>query len=78
MQLKTILNRVQKFKSFVYESVRWDEETIGRLSLIITVVARTNSRRTRNAARDQHAADSGSARIRVVPRWPISRFHRFG
>ncbi len=23
MQLKTILNRVQKFKSFVYKSVRW-------------------------------------------------------
>ena len=23
MQLKTILNRVQKFKSFVYTKVRW-------------------------------------------------------
>ena len=26
MQLKTILNRVQKFKSFVYESARWVNE----------------------------------------------------
>jgi hypothetical protein len=25
MQLKTILNRVQKFKSFVYGDVRWEE-----------------------------------------------------
>ena len=26
MQLKTILNRIQKFKSFVYGSIRWVEE----------------------------------------------------
>jgi len=26
MQLKTILNRVQKFKSFVYGAVRWVED----------------------------------------------------
>ena len=26
MQLKTILNRVQKFKSFVYEPARWVNE----------------------------------------------------
>jgi transposase len=44
MQLKTILNRVQKFKSFVYENARWDETWIGRLCLIITVVPRANSR----------------------------------
>jgi hypothetical protein len=25
MQIQTILNRVQKFKSFVYKSVRWVE-----------------------------------------------------
>lgn len=43
MQLKTILNRVQKFKSFVYESARWDQG-IGRLYLIVSVVARANSR----------------------------------
>ena len=27
MQLKSILNRVQKIKSFVYETVRWVEGT---------------------------------------------------
>jgi hypothetical protein len=26
MHLKTILNRVQKFKSFVYGAVRWAED----------------------------------------------------
>ena len=26
MQLKTILNRVANYKSFVYERVSWDEE----------------------------------------------------
>ena len=28
MQIKTILNRVQKFKSFVYGAVRWVEGTV--------------------------------------------------
>jgi len=27
MQIKTILNRVQKFKSFVYDRVSWVENT---------------------------------------------------
>ena len=44
MQLKTILNRMQKFKSFVYENVRWEERWLERLCLIVTVVARANSR----------------------------------
>ena len=26
MQLKTILNRIQKFKSFVYGTIRWVED----------------------------------------------------
>nr|VFK48319.1 MAG: hypothetical protein BECKTC1821E_GA0114239_11101 [Candidatus Kentron sp. TC] len=29
MQLKTILNKVQKFKSFVYGQIRWIEDTKG-------------------------------------------------
>ena len=43
MQIKTILNRVQKFKSFVYKQVRW----LGSAEapeLEIDVVERTNSR----------------------------------
>ena len=43
MQLKTILNRVQKFKSFVYTDVEWveDEE---ELAIEVTLQPRKNSR----------------------------------
>jgi transposase len=41
MQLKTILNRVQKFKSFVYGQVQW-EEIKGRESLLIFLFPRRN------------------------------------
>ena len=44
MQLKTILNRVYKFKSFVYERVEWGEPEGEHLTLIATVEARANSR----------------------------------
>jgi len=43
MQLKTILNRVQKHKSFVYGNVRWRRRE-GRLSLSVSVRPRKNSR----------------------------------
>jgi transposase len=43
MQLKTILNRVQKFKSFVYGNVVWLDSG-KNLALLVQVVARTNSR----------------------------------
>ncbi|MCU7929155.1 MAG: hypothetical protein KZQ97_22385 [Candidatus Thiodiazotropha sp. (ex Dulcina madagascariensis)] len=41
MQIKTILNRVQKFKSFVYKSVRWVES---QESLEVAVVERSNGK----------------------------------
>lgn len=43
MQVKTILNRVQKFKSFVYTSVRWSEHA-GEPVLEVDVAARANGR----------------------------------
>lgn len=43
MQLKTILNRVQKFKSFVYGNVVWLDES-KNLALLVQVVARANSK----------------------------------
>src|SRR3989337_106403 len=43
MQLKTILNRVEPFKSFVYGKVRWVEGA-GRLTMEVEVHARTNGR----------------------------------
>ena len=44
MRVKTILNRIKKFKSFVYRNARWDETLTGGLRVIITVVARAKSR----------------------------------
>lgn len=41
MQLKTILNRVQKFKSFVYGNVKWSESA-GGLALLVEIVARAH------------------------------------
>jgi transposase len=41
MQLKTILNRVEPFKSFVYGKARW-KETTGRPTLEVEVLARKN------------------------------------
>jgi transposase len=43
MQIKTILNRVQKFKSFVYGAVRWIEAGAGP-ALEVELHPRTNSR----------------------------------
>lgn len=43
MQLKTILNRVQKFKSFVYGNIVWLDSD-QRLALLVEVVARANSK----------------------------------
>ena len=43
MQIKTILNRVQKFKSFVYASARW-AGCADAPELEVTVVARANGR----------------------------------
>jgi transposase len=43
MQLKTILNRVEPFKSFIYGKARWVEDT-GRLTLEVELHARKNGR----------------------------------
>lgn len=40
MQLKTILNRVKKFKPFVYGRARWQEEAKAQLE--IEVIERAN------------------------------------
>ena len=41
MQIKTILNRIEKFKSFVYGPAKMVEEN-GRLVLLIDILARAN------------------------------------
>jgi transposase len=44
MQLKTILNRVEHYKSFVYRTDRLVEDAAGRLTLEVTIEPRSNSR----------------------------------
>jgi len=44
MQLKTILNRVQKFKSFVYGNIIWLDAKPNNPAILIHVEARTNSK----------------------------------
>ncbi len=44
MQVKTILNRVQKFKSFVYSAVRWVEGPGGEAAIEAEPRPRTGSR----------------------------------
>ena len=43
MRVKSVLNRVQKFKSFVYGDIRW-EDIDGNPVLVVEVWARKNSR----------------------------------
>ena len=45
MQLKTILNRVQKFKPFLYGSARWVNEA-GQPAVGVALHVRANSRAT--------------------------------
>ena len=44
MQLKTILNRVQKFKSFVYGEIFWLDCSQENLAILVQILARTNSK----------------------------------
>lgn len=48
MQIKTILNRIQKFKSFVYGAVRWIE-TAGEPAIEAELRPRSNSQALRGA-----------------------------
>ena len=43
MLVKTILNTIEKFKSFVYGNTFWEKRTSGNV-LIIKLLARKNSR----------------------------------
>lgn len=75
MQLKTILNRVEPFKSFVYGRVRWGEEA-GRATLEIEVHARKNGRALcsgcgRPGAGYDHLP---ARRFEFVPLWGMAVF----
>ena len=75
MQLKTILNRVQKFKSFVYKTVRWSEST-GESVLIVDIAARAHSRAIcSGCGRRRPGYDTlEPRRFEFVPLWGIPVF----
>jgi transposase len=75
VQLKTILNRVQKFKCFVYGDVRW-AEVKGRTALLVEIVPRRNSRAVCSGCRrGRPGYDTLEAReFEFVPLWGMAVF----
>lgn len=75
MQLKTILNRVQKFKSFVYKTAKWSESD-GDLVLLVEIVARAHSSAIcSGCGRRRPGYDTLESRcFEFVPLWGIPVF----
>ena len=75
MQLKTILNRVQKFKSFVYETVEFSESD-GQLVLLIHIIARVRSLPICSGCnrRGPWYDTLGTRKFEFVPLWGIPVF----
>jgi transposase len=75
MQLKSILNRVQKHKSFVYEGVEWGEDG-GRVSLRVSIRSRAHTRPVCSGCkRARPGYDTLPARnFEFVPLWGIAVF----
>ncbi len=73
MQLKTILNRVQKFKSFVYGKAQW-AQIRGETALRVEIVPRSNSRPIcSGCGRAGRGYDTLQAReFEFVPLWGIT------
>lgn len=78
MQLQTILNRIAKFKSFVYRQVRW-AGTATSPTLIVTIVGRANSRSICSGChKPAPRYDRGQTRrFEYVPMWGISVFFEY-
>lgn len=75
MQVKTILNRTQKFKSFVYAKVLLAEED-GQAVLLVTVVPRANGRMICSGCDKKRPGYDrlGERRFEFVPLWGIAVF----
>ena len=76
MQLKTILNRVEPCKSFVYNQVRMVDDSAGRPSIEVTIEPRSNGRPICSGC---HRVRPGYDRLPVrrfefVPLWAIPVF----
>ncbi len=79
MQLKSILNRVQKYRSFVYEEVEWGEQG-GAPSLRVSVRARAHTRPVCSGCRRTRPGyDTLPSRdFEFVPLWGIAVFFVYG
>ncbi len=75
MHLKTILNRVLKFKSFVYKSIRWVEET-QEPTIEVEIIPRLNSRPvcSKCGLRGPGYDRLKPRRFEFVPMWGIKVF----
>ena len=75
MRIKTILNRVQKFKSFVYKSVSWVESQESPV-LEVTVVERSNGKPICSGCGCQRPNydRQPQRRFEFVPLWGIKMF----
>ena len=73
MQLKTILNRVEPFKSFVYGKATWVEGT-GRPTIEVEVHARKNGRAICSGCGYRRAGYDRlpTRRFEFVPLWGIA------
>jgi transposase len=78
VQLKTILNRVQKFKSFVYGAIHWAEEAT-EPTIEVEVHPRSNSRAIcSGCGRRRPGYDTlPTRRFEFIPMWGIKVFFRY-
>jgi transposase len=79
MQIKTILNRVQKFKSFVYAAVRWVEGPHGEPAIEAELRPRTNARACCSSCGGEAPGYDRLAerRFEFVPLWGIRVYFRY-
>jgi transposase len=79
MHVKTILNRIQKFKSFVYSAVRWIEGPDGKPAIEAELRPRTNARPRCSICGSQAPGYDRVAerRFEFVPLWGIRVYFRY-
>ena len=75
MQLKFILNQVQKFKGFVYQSFEWNQDA-GKPIIDIRVVPRSNSRARCGKCKCPSPGyeNQPDQRFQFIPFWGIKVF----
>ena len=77
MQLKTILNRVEPFKSFVYEEACWKKDSAGKpLRIEVQLKPRKNSRPICSGCHERRPGydRQRERRFEFVPLWGIPVF----